>query len=56
MIKAVGADTGVKGRALYFPLNVAFTGNSSAPEINEILRLYSISTIVDLLDKAIANV
>lgn len=56
LIKDVSKETGVKGRNLYFPLNVTFTGYHSAPEIDQILKLYSISTIVKLLDLAIENV
>lgn len=55
MIQAVSRDTGVKGRNLYFPLNVAFTGSHSAPEIDQVLKLYSISTIIELLEMAIKN-
>lgn len=56
IINEVQSETGIKGRDLYFPLNVAFTGNHSAPQIDQVLKLYSISTIKDLLDKAIAGV
>ena len=54
LIKKVGKDAGVKGQKLYFPLNIAFTGKSSAPQINEIMAVYPVSTSVKLLDKAIA--
>lgn len=54
IIKDVSVDTGVKGRNLYFPLNVSFTGAQSAPQINEILQLYSTSTVIALLNKAIS--
>ena len=39
-IKEVGKDTGIKGRGLYFPLNLAFTGSTSAPQIYEIMDIY----------------
>ena len=54
LIKQVGKDTGVKGRSLYFPLNITFTGKSSAPEINEIMAVYSTTTNLTLLDRALA--
>ena len=54
LIKQVGKDTGVKGRKLYFPLNITFTGKSSAPEINEIMAVYPADTNLTLLDKAMA--
>ncbi len=54
LIKQVGKDTGVRGRNLYFPLNITFTGKSSAPEINEIMAVYPSETTIALLDKAIA--
>ncbi|GAF38009.1 glutamyl-tRNA synthetase [Lentilactobacillus farraginis DSM 18382 = JCM 14108] len=53
MIDMVSAETGVSGRKLYFPLNISFTGNQSAPQINEIMNLYSYSTILKLLDNSI---
>ena len=53
-IKAVGKEVGVKGRNLYFPLNIIFYGHSSAPQINEIMAIYQPETIVKLLDKASA--
>ncbi|WP_125583209.1 glutamate--tRNA ligase [Levilactobacillus cerevisiae] len=55
VIQAVSIDTGVKGRNLYFPLNVAFTGVQSAPQIDEILHLYATNTIIALLNKAITE-
>ena len=54
LIKQVGKDTGVRGRNLYFPLNITFTGKSSAPEINEIMAVYPSETTIALLDTAIA--
>lgn len=54
LIKQVGKDVDVKGRNLYFPLNITFYGHSSAPQINEIMAIYHPATIVKLLDKAIA--
>ena len=54
LIKQVGKDTGVKGRSLYFPLNITFTGKSSAPEINEIMAVYPTTTNLTLLDRALA--
>ena len=54
LIKKVGKDAGVKGQKLYFPLNIAFTGKSSAPQINEIMAVYPVATTVKLLDNAIA--
>lgn len=56
MIQTVSKETGVTGRNLYFPLNVAFTGDHSAPQIDEVLRLFANSTIIELLTKAIAHV
>lgn len=56
MIQTVSQETGVTGRNLYFPLNVAFTGDHSAPQIDEVLRLFANSTIIELLTKAIAHV
>ena len=55
-IKEVGKETGVKGRNLYFPLNLAFTGSTSAPQIYEIMDIYSRKTDVELLDRMIAAV
>ena len=52
-IKEVGKDTGIKGRGLYFPLNLAFTGSTSAPQIYEIMDIYSRDTDVELLDRMI---
>lgn len=53
MIDMVSAETGISGRKLYFPLNISFTGNQSAPQINEIMNLYSYSTILKLLNNSI---
>ena len=53
-IKEVGKETGVKGRNLYFPLNLAFTGSTSAPQIYEIMDIYSRKTDIELLDRMIA--
>ncbi|MDO4902981.1 MAG: glutamate--tRNA ligase [Limosilactobacillus sp.] len=53
-IKEVGKDTGIKGRNLYFPLNLAFTGSTSAPQIYEIMAIYSKDTDIELLDRMIA--
>ena len=52
-IKEVGKDTGIKGRGLYFPLTLAFTGSTSAPQIYEIMDIYSRDTDVELLDRMI---
>lgn len=52
-IKEVGKATGVKGRGLYFPLNLAFTGSTSAPQIYEIMDIYSRDTDIELLDRMI---
>ena len=53
-IKEVGKETGIKGRNLYFPLNLAFTGSTSAPQIDEIMDIYSRKTDIELLDRMIA--
>lgn len=53
LIQVVGEKTGLKGKELYFPLNIAFGGKTSVPQIAKILTLYSISTIVSLADKAL---
>lgn len=55
IIRSVGNATGIKGRELYFPLNVTFTGNTNAPQVGSILKLYSISTIINLVDKALTG-
>ncbi len=52
-IKEVGKDTGIKGRGLYFPLNLAFNGSTSAPQIYEIMDIYSRDTDIELLDRMI---
>ena len=52
-IKEVGKATGIKGRGLYFPLNLAFTGSTSAPQIYEIMDIYSRDTDIELLDRMI---
>ena len=52
-IKEVGKETGVKGRNLYFPLNLAFTGATSAPQIYEIMAIYPKDTDIKLLDRMI---
>ena len=52
-IKEVGKETGVKGRNLYFPLNLAFTGATSAPQIYEIMAIYPKETDIKLLDRMI---
>ncbi|HJE26968.1 MAG TPA: glutamate--tRNA ligase, partial [Limosilactobacillus pontis] len=53
-IKEVGKETGIKGRNLYFPLNLAFTGSTSAPQIYEIMDIYSRKTDIELLDRMMA--
>ena len=53
-IKEVGKETGVKGRNLYFTLNLAFTGSTSAPQIYEIMDIYSRKTDIELLVRMIA--
>lgn len=55
LIKMVGSETGITRRELYFPLNITFTGGSSAPEIDQILGLYSVSTVMDLTKRAISS-
>jgi len=37
--KAVGAETGAKGRALFHPLRLALTGQASGPELKKLLPL-----------------
>ena len=49
----MGKDTGIKCRGLYFPLNLAFTGSTSAPQIYEIMDIYSRDTDIELLDRMI---
>lgn len=53
-IKEVGKEAGVKGRDLYFPLNFAFTGHRSAPQINEIMGIYGRDKSLKLIDREIA--
>lgn len=53
MIKQVGKDVNVQGQKLYFPLNITFTGKSSAPQINEIMAIFPTDTTIKLLDRAI---
>lgn len=56
LIKAVQIDTGFSGRDLYFPLNVAFAGQTNVPQIGNVLKLYSRKTIINLLDQALAQI
>jgi glutamyl-tRNA synthetase len=37
--KAVAAETGAKGRALFHPLRLALTGQASGPELKKLLPL-----------------
>ncbi|WP_421017261.1 glutamate--tRNA ligase [Furfurilactobacillus cerevisiae] len=55
LIKKVRLTMGVSGRALYMPLDVVFTGFQSAPQIDEILQLYSFNTIKQLIDKGLSS-
>lgn len=55
MIKTVQTQTAVKGRGLFMPLNVVFTGSKSAPQITDILGVYSREDAIKLIDKAIAH-
>jgi nondiscriminating glutamyl-tRNA synthetase len=52
-IKEVGKETGIKGRYLWFPLNFAFTGAISAPQIYQIMDIYGEKTNLALLDRMI---
>lgn len=54
-ITAVQAKTGIKGRNLYMPLNVVFTGSKAAPQITDVLYLFSKTDVDVMLDKAILN-
>ncbi len=52
-IKEVGKETNIKGRYLWFPLNFAFTGAISAPQIYQIMDIYGQKTNLALLDRMI---
>lgn len=53
IINEVGDKAGVKGKQLYFPLNIIFTGSKSSPQINQIMDLFSINTIIYLINQAL---
>ncbi|GHP13939.1 glutamate--tRNA ligase [Lentilactobacillus fungorum] len=55
IIKLVGDHTGESGKQLYFPMNIAFTGQTNVPRIGSVLKLYSISTIINLVNKALSR-
>ena len=47
--KAVGADTGRKGKALFQPLRVALTGRSDGPELRRLIPLFGRRSTSDRL-------
>lgn len=56
IISKVGKDTGIKGRDLFMPLNIVFTGSKSAPQITDILGLFNDKAdIISVIDRAQAH-
>ena len=41
-IKGVGKEMGRKGKRLFMPMRIAFTGSQEGPEVGEVLHLLSI--------------
>ncbi|KID41145.1 glutamyl-tRNA synthetase [Fructilactobacillus fructivorans] len=56
IVNEVGKETGMKGKKLYFPLNVIFTGDTSAPQVAQIMGLFSPSVISALINKALRGI
>lgn len=53
IITELGKKFNRKGKELYFPLNVMFTGSSSAPQVPDIMALMPKKVLIKLIDNAI---
>jgi nondiscriminating glutamyl-tRNA synthetase len=52
LIKRIGKETGIKGRALFMPVRLALTGSAHGPDLPRIMAVIGAARCADLLDRA----
>jgi len=53
LLKAVGKQTGLKGKMVFMPLRVALTGRTHGPELHQVIPILGKERTVSRLKKAI---